>query len=74
MKMLKFSKLLLVNLRKECFVTKGVFESWAMAVHAFNPITQDSEAGDVSMRRGQPGLPNKSQDCQGYTGKPGLTK
>lgn len=45
MKMLKYSKLLLVNLKKECFVTKSMFESWAMAVHAFNPITQDSEAG-----------------------------
>lgn len=45
MKMLKYSKLLLVNLKKECFVTKSVFESWAMAVHGFHPITQDSEAG-----------------------------
>lgn len=74
MKMVKYSKLLLVNLRKECFVIKGVFKSWAVAVHAFNPIIQDSEAGGSPWVRGQPGLPNKSQDSQGYTVKPGLTK
>lgn len=72
--MLKYSKLLLVSLRKECFVTKSVFESWAMAVHAFNPITQDSEAGGSPWVQGQPGLPKKSQDSQGYTVKPCLTK
>jgi hypothetical protein len=38
-----------------------------MVVHAFNPSTQEEEAGGF---QGQPGLQSEFQDSQGYTEKP----
>jgi hypothetical protein len=44
-----------------------------MVVHAFNPSTQEAEAGG-SLSSGQPGLQSEFQDSQGYTEKPCLGK
>jgi hypothetical protein len=41
--------------------------------HAFNPSTQEAEAGRFLVR-GQPGLQSEFQDSQGYTEKPCLEK
>ena len=46
-----------------------------MVAHAFNPSTQEAEAGDTQWVQGQPGLQSEfqnSQDCN--TEKPCLEK
>jgi hypothetical protein len=43
-----------------------------MVVHAFNPSTQEAEAGRFLSSR--PGLQSEFQDSQGYTEKPCLEK
>lgn len=45
--------------------------NWAVAAHAFNPTTQEAEAGRV---QGQPALQSELQDSEGYPGKPYLQK
>jgi hypothetical protein len=47
--------------------TRHAHEKWTrlgVVVHAFNPSTQEAEAGGVW---GQPGLQSEFQDSQGYT-------
>jgi hypothetical protein len=44
-----------------------------VVVHAFNPNTQEAEAGGFLSSR-QPGLQSEFQDSQGYTEKPCLEK
>jgi hypothetical protein len=44
-----------------------------VVVHAFNPTTQEAEAGGFLSLR-QPGLQNEFKDSQGYTEKPCLKK
>jgi hypothetical protein len=41
--------------------------------HAFNPSTQEPEAGGF-LSSGQPGLQSELQDSQGYTEKPCVLK
>jgi hypothetical protein len=40
-----------------------------MVMHAFNPSTQEAEAGGSLAVWGQPGLQSEFQDSQGYTQK-----
>ena len=46
----------------------------AVMEHAFNPSTQEAEAGRSLWVPGQPGLQSELQDSQGYTEKPYLEK
>jgi hypothetical protein len=46
----------------------------AVVAHAFNPSTQEAEAGGFLSSRPSPGLQSEFQDSQGYTEKPCLGK
>ena len=45
-----------------------------MVAHAFNPSTQEAEAGGYLQVRGQPGLQSEFQDSQDYPEKPCFQK
>jgi hypothetical protein len=54
-------------------VIKKTFKSQGVVAYAFNPSTQETEAGRFLSSR-KPGLQSEFQDSQGYTEKPYLEK
>jgi hypothetical protein len=48
--------------------------SQVVVAHAFNPTTQETEAGRFLSLRANSGLQSEFQDSQGYTEKPCLEK